>query len=78
MGKLNFLLGSKPFSIALFLKSSYFEMRMGGEIYRFIKGRNAGETQTRKLHKIMEDRKVMKEYREMPEWKILTRVCRED
>lgn len=51
---------------------------MGGEIYRFIKGRNAGETQTRKLHKIMEDRKEIKEYREMPEWKILTQVCRED
>ena len=57
MGKLNFLLGSKPFSIALFLKSSYFEMRMGGEIYRFIKGRNAGETQQENFTKLWKTEK---------------------
>lgn len=51
---------------------------MGGEIYRFIKGRNAGETQTRKRHKIKEYRKEIKEYREMPEWRIVIQVYGED
>lgn len=51
---------------------------MGGETHRFIKGRNAGETQTRKRHKIREYRKEMKEYREMPERRIVIQVYRED